>query len=511
MKTDSKVLDWSRDLERALIADWSDVVLCYGHFDAIHPGHLRYFQFAREHGTRLVVAVEGDDQQAIKGSGRSRFPASERARAVAALYLVDYVVVVTPDVLIELIEATNFTALVLGREFEDEEGGQLLEVINFARQKGISVLFTAGEAHYATVAFFDKPQRELEVTRWREFQAVLRTRGIQLPLLMSRLVKSDRRKILVVGDTIVDRYVACDPVGLSSESPTIVVKELQSRDFVGGAAIVAAHIASLGTKCDLISVVGEDVRAEFLREQMSLNNVTAHLLSDDSRPTTFKIRYMIENQKLFRVSSLKDHRLAKDIESNVIDRIKGSTGELSAIVVSDFVYGVITPRILSAITEISKEFRIPLFGDLQCSSQIGNVGKFKEFDLLFPTEREARVALNNQDAGVEEIAKTLMKDTHVPRLIMKLGGDGLITYDSTSGGESLDRQHFPALSVNPIDVAGAGDALLATIAVGISKGLSLTEATAVGCCGAALAVETVGNIPVRLENVVEFSQLRGNP
>ena len=194
----------------------------------------------------------------------------------------------------------------------------------------------------------------------------------------------------------------------------------------------------------------------------------------------------------------------------MIRNIENSADKLAVIVVSDFVYGVITSRILSTLVAVSKEFDIPLLGDLQCSSQIGNVGKFKDFELLLPTEREARVALNNQDAGVEQIANNLMDQSRAKRLIVKLGGDGLIAYDRSSVANAQDREHFPALSVNPVDVAGAGDALLAAIATGISRNLSLMEAAAVGCCSAALAVETVGNIPVHIDRVRDFARIREN-
>jgi rfaE bifunctional protein kinase chain/domain len=510
MKAEKQVIDWQEQSQRESISLCQEAVLCFGHFDVIHPGHLRYFQFAREHGKSLVVAGEDDDPKEFSVKGAPQFSATDRAQAVAALDLVDHVVLVTPTSLIELIESLNFTAFVLGREFEEDNGGPLEKAIDLARKNNIDVLFTAGEAHYATVSFFDKSQHELEIARWHEFQSVLGTRGINLTHLLQRLTAGDQKRILVVGDVIVDRYVACDPIGLSSEAPAIVVKEIQSRDFIGGAAIVAAHIAALGTKCEIVSVVGDDENAEFISQRMAQYGINAHLSIDNSRPTTFKIRYMVENQKLFRVSHLKEHRLAKDIESAVIRNIENSADKLAVIVVSDFVYGVITSRILSTLVAVSKEFDIPLLGDLQCSSQIGNVGKFKDFELLLPTEREARVALNNQDAGVEQIANNLMDQSRAKRLIVKLGGDGLIAYDRSSVANAQDREHFPALSVNPVDVAGAGDALLAAIATGISRNLSLMEAAAVGCCSAALAVETVGNIPVHIDRVRDFARIREN-
>ena len=87
------------------------------------------------------------------------------------------------------------------------------------------------------------------------------------------------------------------------------------------------------------------------------------------------------------------------------------------IIVSGFVYGVITPRLISKIYEISQRFKIKLYGDLQCSSQVGSILKLKDFDVIFPTEREARVALNNKDDGLEFIARQLFERAHCKNLI----------------------------------------------------------------------------------------------
>ena len=110
--------------------------------------------------------------------------------------------------------------------------------------------------------------------------------------------------------------------------------------------------------------------------------------------------------------------------------------------------------------------------------------------------------------GIEHIANRLIQETIVSRLVVKLGGDGLIAYDTTNNVDLIDREHFPALCANPVDVAGAGDSLLATLAIGLSRGFSLMESTAMGCCASAIAVQTIGNLPVRLDMLTEFIHTR---
>jgi len=225
---------------------------------------------------------------------------------------------------------------------------------------------------------------------------------------------------------------------------------------------------------------------------------------DPSRPTTNKIRYMVENQKLFRVSRLKEHGLSRSLEDKIIGKLMDLMPGLDGILVCDFVYGVITPRVLEVVTKISQDHNLPLFGDLQCSSQIGNVSKFRDFQLLCPTEREARIALSNQDDGVEYVANLLMEKTRSANLVIKLGSEGLIAYERDKTGNFVHRQHFPAITANPVDVSGAGDSLLAAMSVVMTMGFSLMEAAALGSCMAALAIRTVGNQPINFEQLEQF-------
>ena len=104
---------------------------------------------------------------------------------------------------------------------------------------------------------------------------------------------------------------------------------------------------------------------------------------------------MVENQKLFRVSKLNEEMLNKSIEKKIIDKLETLAPKADGIIVSDFVYGVITTKILKRLYELAKEYNL-VFGDLQCSSQVGSVTKFLEYDLICPNE-EARIALQDKN------------------------------------------------------------------------------------------------------------------
>jgi rfaE bifunctional protein kinase chain/domain len=284
---------------------------------------------------------------------------------------------------------------------------------------------------------------------------------------------------------------------MSAEAPVIVVRELESRNYIGGAAIVAAHVRALGANCTFFSVVGNDEVGDYVSSELQACGVNAALIKDVKRPTTLKKRYVVENQKLFRVSRVDERRLDKAVEKTLLDRLETlvKSGNIDGIIISDFVYGVVTPEVLEEVRRLAEKYQIMLFGDLQCSSQVGAVTRFKNFDLICPNEREARIALQDKDSGLEAISNLIFNKTNCKNLIMKLGSEGFIVYGQ-NGSSTLNREHFPALTANPVDVMGAGDSLLAVMATGIASGQSLMSTAALASCMASLAVERMGNTPV---------------
>ena len=474
-------------LRLADCSSWHGCVLAYGHFTTIHPGHIRYLRHTRGLGEQLVVALIGD------GKISYAFQQEERAEALSLLGIADAVLLLEADELSAAIEALKPEVLVLGNEFKNKV--EIQATLVQQRQQGGAVQFHTGDIHYATADLLSGSERDLRQQRRSLFQAACRRQGIERDQLLEAINSWGSTRLIVLGDTIVDQYAACEAIGMSAEAPVVVVRELEHKNFIGGAAVVAAHISALGAKCDFISVVGADSTADLVRQELGVQGIGDGLSSDPSRPTTFKKRYVVENQKLFRVSRLEEHNLDAEVEDQVIGQLQMLAPLAQGIVVSDFVYGVVTPRILEVVHQLAQDHNLLLFGDLQCSSQVGSVTRFEKFSLLCPNEREARLALQDKDSGLEQLSQRLLQVTGSERLVMKLGPEGFIAYDRAPDG-LLSSQAFPALSVNPLDVAGAGDSLLALFATGLASGQAMMPTAALACCMAALAVETMGNTPI---------------
>ena len=475
-------------------------VLTYGHFSTIHPGHIRYLNYARSKGTNLVVALKGDKIENNKNI--YNYNQKERSEALNSLNIIDDIICLKKNEIDELTKILEPAFLAFGKEFENPEEETIKKAIKLQRLNNRKVIFHAGEIIYSTSELLKGSQNELSQKRNNQFLSSAKRQNLSLSTLQKSLKAWKSAKLLVIGDTIVDQYAACEALGLSAEAPVLVVKELEKKNYIGGAAVVASHIKALGASCEFISIVGDDDTSKYVKDTLLERGIKPVLISDQTRPTTLKKRYVVENQKLFRVSKLEDHNLNKEIEDKLIYEIEEKAPFVNGIVISDFVYGVITKNVLESIKKLSNKYGLLVFGDLQCSSQVGSIIKFKDFSLICPNEKEARIAMQDKDSGLENLSRKLIKITNSENLIMKLGAQGFIAYSKDKKG-GFNSQSFPALSVNPIDVAGAGDSLLAVMAVGLSSGEEVMPTATLGCIAASLAVESMGNIPIE-RNVLEL-------
>ena len=477
-----------------------DFALGYGHFTTIHPGHIRYLKYLKSLSSRVIIALRGDINE-TNNMQRFEFNQQERAEALSMIDIADKIVLLKGDELPELIKIATPKILVLGKQFENVQDKNITDAINFLRQKGIPTLFHGGDISYSNSELLISSEDKIKSKKKEEFKTACFRQGLTLNGLKKSINSWGNTKLIVLGDTILDRYAACEALGMSAEAPVVVVKELENRDFNGGASIVASHIRKLGAKCKLVSVIGDDENGKYIRNKIALEQIEDGLVIDKSRPTTFKKRYLVDNQKLFRVTRLEQSQINQDVEEQIIKELEMAAETANGIVISDFVYGVITNKILVKVHELARKYNLYLFGDLQCSSQFGSIIKFKKFSLLCPNEKEARIALHEKDLDLEALSLQVIKKTNSDKLLMKLGSDGFIAYENING--KIISQAFPALCVNPIDVTGAGDSLLAVMSVGISSSQKMMESAAIACCMSSITVNKMGNQPVNRDEILD--------
>jgi len=475
------------------------MVLCHGHFDLIHPGHLRFLDAARALGSKLIVALYTDDYYEAYDK-KNHFSVEERAKNLSYLETVSKIIIIHPNKLHLLLKNFEFTYFAIGKEFIDQRKDEISLSIKIASMKKTKIKYLSGDINYEEN--FRVIQDDIKIKKWKELKLILDKRNISLKNILTKINKPVKTNIIIIGDIIIDKYVNCIPIGMSEEAPLVVVKEIDDKLFIGGAGIVSQHIKSMKKNPYLLSVCGNDEYYDKIKKELKFIKIRNKIFKDKDRMTTLKTRYIVDKQKLFRVSKLDENPINEDLEKKILRIIENNILKTHILIVSDFVYGVITDNIIDKILKLRKKYNFILIGDLQCSSQLGDASKFLNFDLICSTEKEARIALMDNVSGIEHIANRMLKKTNSMNFILKLGGEGFILY--SRGKKTIKRIHYPALEPNPVDKTGAGDTLLASMAVALNCELDIESSAAFAACASALAVQKLGNTSIALKDLEIF-------
>lgn len=469
-------------------------VFVSGNFNVLHPGHLRLLRFARECGERLIVAVYSDR---IAGNG-AHVPELLRLEGVQSNSWVDEAFVIDEPVAV-VIGRLRPNIVVKGNEHEFRFNPELAVL----EQYGGRLLFSSGETVFSSVDLLHKEFLTTNIRSTGLPHDYMIRHGIDVARLRSLLQQFASLKVCVVGDLIVDEYITCQPLGMSQEDPTIVVTPIDSTRFVGGAGVVAAHAAGLGAEVQFISVTGTDACREFAQKELAAAGVNAHLLEDDSRPTTLKQRFRCMGKTLLRVSRLHQTAIATQFQARLLAHLEEAIQDINLLVFSDFNYGCLPPAVVNKVTLMAKAKGVMLAADSQSSSQVGDISRFQGMDLLTPTEHEARISTRNHDDGLVVLAEALRQMSAAHNILLKLGQEGLLVHAGNGKDDDWLTDRVDALNTAPRDVAGAGDSLLITSAMTLASGGNIWEAACLGSLAAAVQVGRVGNTPLSTQELLQ--------
>jgi rfaE bifunctional protein kinase chain/domain len=463
------------------------IVFVSGTFNIVHPGHLRLLRFAAECGDYLVVGVLND-----KLAVNAQLGHATRVEGVAAISWVDHAFVLN-DAPEAFIAELRPAAVVKGKEHEERPNAELQVLQSY----GGKLLFGSGDTTFSSLELIRNETELVNHSTIITPTEYIQRHGISLPGLEATMERMRSLRVCVVGDTIVDDYIECDPLGMSQEDPTIVVTPIVTERFVGGAAIVSAHARHLGAKSvDFISVTGDDEAGRFVSHKLEQYGVNATLIRDDSRPTTLKQRYRADGKTLLRVSHLRQHKIGKPLQQRALDAVEQILSQADLVIFSDFNYGMLPQELVDQVTARCQRRGIMFVADSQSSSQFGDVSRFKGAALITPTEREARIALSNYEDGLVVIAEMLLERAKARTVAITLGNEGVLIRSQIAQKDPWFTDRLPALNTAPKDAAGAGDCLLVCAAMAMAVGRPVWEALYLGSLAAACQVGRTGNIPL---------------
>ncbi len=472
------------------------VIMCHGTFDVVHPGHVRHLLYAKTKADILVASLTADEH-IKKGNMRPYVPEDLRAINLAALEMVDYVVVdrdPTPLRNLGLIQPDYFAK---GYEYT---AGQVhpktLEEINVLESYGGEMLFTPGDIVYSSSALIELAPPAIAVDK---LLMLMQGENITFKDLRDTLDKLKGLRAHVIGDTIVDSYTYTSMIGGMTKTPTISVRFEKKTDFVGGAGIVAKHLKAAGAEVTFSTVLGNDAYKTFVLDDLNTFGVHCMPVIDETRPTTNKNAIVAEGYRLLKVDTLDN----RSISDKIVEQIKRQIGDVrsDAVVFSDFRHGMFNrstiPPLVSAIP--AGAFRV---ADSQVASRWGTILEFEGFDLITRNEREARVALGDPASVVRPLAQELFQRAKCKTLILKCGDRGIITCRSIPPPDYRSFFTIESFADRVVDAVGAGDALLAYATLAMVATGNDAIAAILGNMAAGIECEHDGNYPVTPDMVL---------
>ena len=316
---------------------------------------------------------------------------------------------------------------------------------------------------------------------------------------MSELESLARRlaapRVVVVGDLMLDDYVWGDVKRISPEAPVPVV-EVRGRTHVpGGAGNVAAGIVALGGQAVLGGVVGADPQAEQLRAALRERGVdTDGVVEDTARSTTTKTRVIAHNQQVVRTDFEQRAPLAPELEERLLGWCAGEIGAADAVVLSDYAKGVVSERVAESVIAAARDRGRPVVVDPKGL----DYGKYRGATVLTPNVHDAERAANfpvERYDDLLEVGRRLAAVLGGAQLLITRGAEGM----SLLNGDAAVDVRSEARAV--YDVTGAGDTVVAALAVALGSGLTLAEAVTLANAAAGIVVSKVGTASVTIEEL----------
>lgn len=472
------------------------VVMCHGTFDIVHPGHVRHLMYAKSKGAVLVASLTAD-AHIVKADHRPYIPEELRAMNLAALEVVDFVVIDRQPTPLENIGRIQPDYFVKGYEYV---GGGLHPATAKEQEAveayGGEMIFTPGDVVYSSSAIIDTGPPDVAIDK---LVMLLEAESLRFDDLRGALAGLGGARVHVVGDTIVDSLTETSLIGAAGKTPTFSVRFEGRHDYVGGAGIVAKHLAAAGASVTFSTVLGDDELKDFALADLAAAGVETNALVDPTRPTPNKNAFVAGGYRLLKVDTLDNRTISDDRCAKLAQSITEVATD--ALVFSDFRHGIFSRATIPALVAAVPEgvFRV---ADSQVASRWGNILDFRGFDLITPNEKEARFALGDQDTVIRPLGSELYRQAECGTLILKTGSRGLLTFRREMDGDDF-RSFFVVDSFvdHVIDAVGAGDALLAYATLALRSTGNAVIAAVLGAMAAAVEVEHDGNIPVQPADV----------
>jgi D-beta-D-heptose 7-phosphate kinase/D-beta-D-heptose 1-phosphate adenosyltransferase len=306
-----------------------------------------------------------------------------------------------------------------------------------------------------------------------------------------QLIESDWREkqVLVIGDLMLDRYIWGDVERISPEAPVPVVRVAHQREQPGGAGNVAMNIVGLGGKATLLGFRGDDADGLSLEKALQQAGIAPQAIMVASHPTTAKLRVVGGKQQMLRLDTERTEGYPAEAYAALIAKIQAAVAGADAVVLSDYAKGVLTEEVCQQAIAMARRRGIPVLVDPKQRS----FARYRGATTICPNLNELSVAtgISHRDlAAILQAGQKMVQDLALESLIATMSEKGIALLRGDS------KFIAPALAQQVFDVSGAGDTVIATLAMAMAGNLEMEVAVQLANVAAGIAVSKVGTVPV---------------
>ncbi len=310
----------------------------------------------------------------------------------------------------------------------------------------------------------------------------------------------NRGRVLVIGDLMIDTYLIGDSTRISPEAPVPVVKIEQTRQVLGGAGNVARSIVALGGSVSIFGVVGKDNTAKEMQELFQQEEIEAHLFALDDCTTTIKTRVLARGQQMLRMDMESGKPLVEQELKNFCSQLEPVLQDYEYIIVSDYAKGVVTKELMTFLTSFTnkKGEKLKILADPKPE----NKNLYENLFLLTPNLKETSELVGKHISSkdeVENIGSALRQELNLNYLLTTLSSEGMALF---SNDKDKTVWHIPTAAKQVFDVTGAGDTVIASLALALSAQLPILDACILANYAAGIVVGKVGSATATQEEIL---------
>ena len=305
--------------------------------------------------------------------------------------------------------------------------------------------------------------------------------------------------VLVIGDIMLDRFVYGAVERISPESPVPILSVTREDIMLGGAGNALSNISGLNAKPYALCLVGNDAAADQIKQHAkSLDVDIAGFITDTTRPTTIKTRFLSGHQQMLRTDFEKKEPVNDTIAKAIIEKAEALIPKVKAVILSDYGKGMLRPDVIAGIMATAKKQEIPVIVDPKSL----DFSIYKGATAITPNKKELSEATKGKpvstDNQIETAAREIIDTCGIESVVATRSADGMSVIKK---GENP--HHLRSADIEVFDVSGAGDTVIATIATALAAGSNINDAAALANLAGSIVVTKVGTAPIRAEELTE--------